>query len=249
MDSFLRDLDREQSKMTADIENFNRHYGKLRDYVRQYVVQSTVEWAQLLVSHPQALALVVETTPVIESGGYRLSENEPIRLTACSLSSGVGIYDQLLYPTLSQDVRGVDYHGLRMSDLVDQPRLAEVWPKIIELLENRPVVIFNADWARSALRTVVQTHVLDKAFCLHNRSKEYYGQFYELSLETVLGYQGIDRKREQLTDSRERALMLVEVVRNLAAGMAKHVQPEEESGSTADSLFDDDLGDLEAHPF
>jgi len=82
---------------------------------------------------------------------------------------------------------------------------------------------------------------LDHAFCLHNRCKEFYGEFYNLSLERVLSYQGIDRKREQLTDSRERALMLVQVVRNLAVGMAKVVE-ESDPG-------DDSLGDLDEHPF
>lgn len=92
--------------------------------------------------------------------------------------------------------------------------------------------------------------MLDGAFCLHNRAKEFYSQFYELSFEKVLSYQGIDRKREQLTDSRERALMLVHVVRNLSIGMEKQVR-EPESESAADSFFSDDdaLGDLDAHPF
>lgn len=241
MDSFLRDLDREQSKMQSDIENLNRHYGKLRDYVRQYVVQGTIEWARLIISHPQAIVLVIETSPVVDENGYTSSEHEPIRLTALSLTSGVGIYDQLFHPTYSHDVHGASYHGLTMVDVENQPRLADEWPKILEVLENRPLVIFNADWARVALRTVVQSNVLDGAYCLHNRAKEFYGQFYELGLEKVLSYQGIDRKREQLTDSRERALMLVEVLRNLAAGMEKK--------SEGEGAADDGLGELDEFAF
>jgi hypothetical protein len=56
MDSVLRDLDRERSKMQSDMENLNRHYEQLCGYVRQHVEQSTVEWAKLVANHPQALS-------------------------------------------------------------------------------------------------------------------------------------------------------------------------------------------------
>jgi len=77
------------------------------------------------------------------------------------------------------------------------------------------------------LQSVGQPYALEGVYCLHNKCKEYYGEFYDLSLEKVLAYQGIDKKRDELKDSQDRLLMLAQVVRNLAAGMTKQTQTEE----------------------
>ena len=247
MDSLLRDINREEGKMRTDVENLFRHFEKLAGFAHQYLEQSTIEWARLLVTHPQTLLLIVETTPISDESGYSYSgEKEPIRLTALHLTSGE-IWDQLLHPTYSKRVQGTEYHGLTATDLEDKPVINEAWPNIAEVLENRHIVVFGLDYARSALQSVNHHHALDSAFCLHNRAKEFYSEFYELSLEKVLAYQGINKKRDEMKDSRERVLMLAQVVRNLAAGMKKQ---EQKSESTAESFFDDDdLGDLDSHPF
>jgi DNA polymerase III epsilon subunit-like protein len=247
MDSLLRDIDRERSKMQTDVDNLSRHYEKLQRYMRQYIEQSIVEWAQLVASHSKTLLLIVETTRIVDESGYAYGgESEPIRFTVLSLASGE-MWDHLLHPTHSRGVKGTEYHGLTMADLEDKPRFADVWPAIAEMLAGHHSIIFGADWARSTLQSVHPnyTHALDGAFCLHNKCKEYYGEFYDLSLEKVLAYQSIDRKREQLTDSQDRILILAQVIHNLAAGMAKQIQEQEHE---PDSL-DEALGDLDSHPF
>jgi DNA polymerase III epsilon subunit-like protein len=236
-DSLLRDLDRERSKMQADVEKFNRHYEDLVEYVRQHVEQTTIEWAKLVANHSKAILLIIETTHVVDENDYTYGDSEPIRFTTLSLADGE-IWDQLLHPEHSKAVRGSEYHGLTMDDLKDKPRIADVWTDIEKMSEDCHIIVFNADHALSALRNIRRTHLLDGAYCLHNKSKEYYGQFYELSLETILSYQGIDKKREDLKDSRERILMLAQVVRNIAAGMKKKEQePEVDENS------------LDEHPF
>jgi DNA polymerase III epsilon subunit-like protein len=241
MDSLLRDLNREQGKMRDDVDNLFRHFEKLSNYVHEYIQQSTIEWAKLLLDHPRTLLLIVETTAMLNEQGYSMhgGENEPIRFTGLALASGE-IWDQMLHPTHSMAVGGTEYHGLTMGDLEDKPRLADAWPEIAEKLQDRHIVIFNADWSRRAVRSIVQTHVLDGATCLHNRCKEYYNEFYELSLEKILGYLGIEKRRDELKDSKDRVLMLAQVVRNLAAGMKKQ-EPE------SDPL--DDFSSLDEHPF
>jgi DNA polymerase III epsilon subunit-like protein len=216
----------------------NRHYEKLAGYVHQHVTQAAAEWARLIVTHPKALLLVMETTRVTDENGYAAAgDSEPIRLTLLPLVAG-NIWDQLLHPTYSHTVQGTEYHNLAWSDLENKPRLADVWPHIEEMLKGQHIVVFGADWARNALRSVHHTHALDAAFCLHNKLKEYYNQFYDLSLEKILNYQGIDKKREELRDSRDRILMLAQIVRNLAAGMAKQSEVAESS-----------LDDLDSRPF
>lgn len=177
MDSVLRDIDREQSKMQTDIANLNRHYEKLQGYVSQHVQQSTIEWARLVTDHPKALLLIVETTRVVDEHDYSYGgESEPIRFTALPLASSGEVWDLLLHPTYSRAILGAEYHGLTMVDLEDRPLLADAWPNIQETLEDHHIIIFSADFARSALQSVYQTHILDSAYCLHNKCKEYYNQ-------------------------------------------------------------------------
>jgi DNA polymerase III epsilon subunit-like protein len=240
LESVLRDLERERSKMQTDVDNLYRHYGKLAGFVRQYIESTTIEWAKLVASHPKALLLLVETTRILDESGYASSgESEPIRFTTHQLASGE-VWDQLLFPTYSRQVQGAEYHGLVLADLEGQPTISQAWPTIIEALEGRQVIIFGADWARRAIQTVYPTHALDGAYCLHNKAKEYYGEFYELSLEKILSYQGIEKRREELKDSQDRLLMLAQVINNLAAGMAKRSQEPESSNG---------LDDLSDHPF
>jgi DNA polymerase III epsilon subunit-like protein len=245
MDSVLRDINREQSKMQADVDNLHRHYEKLMGYVRQYVEQTTVEWAKLVASHQKTLLLVVETTRIVDETGYSYGgESEPIRFTGL-LTSGE-IWDQLLHPTHSKAVLGAEYHGLQWSDLEGKPTISEAWPNIEKMLEDHHVVIYGADYASKSLQSVFPTHVLSSAYCLHNKCKEYYGEFYELSLEKVLSYQAIDKKRGQLTNSRDRVLMLAQVLHNLAANVKKQ---DENAPEAAIAASDAMLSDLDDHPF
>src|SRR5690349_6243422 len=123
MESLLRDIDREQSKMWGDVENLHRHYEKLIGFVRRYIEQATMEWARLVANHPKALLLVVETTRVVDENGYSYGgESEPIRLTTLSLANGE-MWDQLLSPTLSKGVQGAEYHGLTQAALEAQPSI------------------------------------------------------------------------------------------------------------------------------
>src|ERR1022692_2505249 len=88
MTELLRDINREQGKMQADVDNLNRHYGKLQAYLYEHIEQSVVEWARLVVDHPKALLLVVETTRVVDEDGSAAYGNEPIRMTSLNPANG-----------------------------------------------------------------------------------------------------------------------------------------------------------------
>lgn len=174
MDSLLRDLNREQQKMQADVANLSRHYENLHGYVRQYLEASIIEWAKLIVDHPRAILLVVETTRIVHEDGYSTSgDSEPIRLTTLSLTNGE-IWDQKIQPTYSKRVDGTEYHGIMLPDLLDKPRLSDIWTDLVERLDGKHIIVFGADWARQAVRAVFPTHLLDNTFCLHNKAKEYW---------------------------------------------------------------------------
>jgi hypothetical protein len=241
MDSLLRDLNREHYKMQRDMIALDLHYKNLETYLYQYVKNSVVEWAKLILNHPKASLLIIETTPIYDYNGYANGDNEPIRFTGMSLV-GNQKWDLLVKPTHSKQIGGTQHHGLTMKDVAPYLTLAECWHEIAYQLSGQHVVMFSPDWAISALRSV---HVADKpytflgnAFNLHNKCKEFYNEFYDLSLETILRYQGIDKQRSQLQNSIDRIKVLAQIVENLANDLAKVQEPE----STEDD-------DLEGHPF
>jgi hypothetical protein len=258
LDSILRDINREEEKTKKDVENFHYHYEKLRGYVYQHTKQTTIEWAKLVIDHPGAIVLIVETTQILDESGYSSGGYiEPIRFTMLSLAREE-VWDYLVRPTYSKRVSGTEYHGLTMADVQEKWLLADAWSEIEELLKDKHIIIYGADWARTALRGTRYEHTLDGAYCLHNKCKEYYNEFYELSLEKVLSYQGIERRRDELKDSWDRAVMLREVIRNLANALPKQSQerfeldlpeglPEMGEGVSNGGLGD--LEDLDEHPF
>src|SRR5579884_2631372 len=161
MNSFLRDIDREKGKMQGDIDNLLRHYEKLAGFVQQYTQATTTEWARLAVNHPSALLLIVESTGIVDETGYYAygGEVEPIRFTAYHLTSETIVLDQLIHPTHSYDVRGFEYHGLRLSDIEDKPLLSAAWPTIQDTLENHHIIIFGADYARKHYCQFLSQHM------------------------------------------------------------------------------------------
>jgi hypothetical protein len=240
MTDLLRDINREQGKMQSDVDNLNRHYGKLQAYLYEHIEQSVVEWARLVVDHPKALLVVMETTRIVDENGDAAYGNEPIRITSLNLASGE-IWDQLLATTHSKWIRGTEHHGLSEKDLRDKPKFESIRQQVLEHLMDRHLIVFGLEWARSALQSVTNVRLLDDGTCLHAKCKEYYNEFYELSLEKVLSYQGIEKKREELRDSRDRLAMLAQVVHNLATNVKK----QEADGAASDDM----LSDLDEHPF
>lgn len=233
---FLRDINREQAKMKTDVESLTRHYGQLESFLYGYIRQSVIEWARLIETHQKAVLLIVETTQIVDANGHGLSShNEPIRFTTRQLATGE-VWDQLIHPTHSEGIAGTEYHGLSWFDVLDQPKISDAWGNIAEHLADRQVVIFNAQWARDSVKTTYPTRFLDSAFCLQNKAREYYNEYYGLSLAKVLEYQGIDKKREDLRAAPARVVMLDLVLHNLAAGMEKKPEPAV-------------LDDLDDHPF
>lgn len=234
---FLKDINREQGKMLSDIESMNRHYVKLQDSLYQLIRYNVIEWARLVESHPKAVLLIVETTQIVDEHGRGLSgHNEPIRFTTRHIASGE-IWDQLIKPTHSKGVAGTEFHGLSWFDVLDQPKISEAWDSIAAHLADRQVVIFNAQWARDSVKTSYPTRLLDSAYCLHTKAREYYNEFYGCSLEKILGYQGTDKTRGDLRAAPARVVMLDLILHNLANGMEKKPEPEPE------------LTDLDDHPF
>ena len=238
MESLFGKIDYLRTKMKSDMDKLVSHYDEHTAFVQQSIRQGIIDWAKVIVDHPKALFVIIETTPIVNANGSVLQEHEPIRFTSFDPVKDK-LYDQMFAPTHSKEVRGTEHHGLTLADVENEPRLADVWPSLAVAIFDRQIVIFGADWARHALTGIVpHAPLLDNAFCLHNKCKDYYGEFYYISLEKVLGYQGIDKKREELNDSRDRIVMHAQILENLAAGMEKQ-EPAQEEG----------LDDLPDHPF
>jgi hypothetical protein len=237
MDHFLKEMMRESEKMRQDAESIQRHYEKLVGYVKQSTQANTIEWAKLILMYPGTHLLIVDTTPLIDEYGAVYSlQGEPIRLTAYNLRDQAIVIDQQVAPVFSKAIRGFEYHGLK--DTWDMPRLADIIDQVTSILDGAPVVVFGLEFAQRALQMVsTRRRILDNGHCLHTRCRDYYWEFYYLGLDQVLQYQGINKRRSELTDSRERVKVLAEVLSNLAKGLPKQDPPAPKKDLADDEPF------------
>lgn len=244
----LKDIGREKGKLDGDvqqfIQQFSYHYAKLSAFVENLIVDSVVEWAQLIASHQDATLVIIETTKAYGQHGHLLGD-EPIRLTTLDLVSKT-LHDYLFRPETAKEITSTAYNGITMEDLIGQPLFKDAWPGLKEQLADRLVIVFGLDYAKKAIW--LDHTPFKRAFCLHNKTKEFYGEFYGLSLETVLSYQGINKTREELKESTERIYYLAQVIEKLAEGKPKVQVPAAPATGESDDILGE-LGDLSEHPF
>lgn len=236
-------------KLDDDIARLQRHLQDVVDAAKDFSRSNAIEWARLAVTHPYAVLLIIETTHIVRKQPvYQvLAEIEPIRFTTLNLSNGE-LFDQKVRPTLSEEITETGLHGLTMDNLEDKHLLGYYWSEIESHLLNRQVIIFGKEHAESALdHAMLQHDIIKDAFDFHSICQGYYTQFYDLSLERVLAYQGIDKKRHELKDSVERIRYLEKVLRNISIRLERHsIQYE---GYSDDPFVTDEESSLDEHPF
>ena len=225
------------------------HNGLCEDCDRQVPV---IEWAHELFSDPNLIVLDSETTGLNDGGN-----DEVIELTIVS-AAGEVLFSSLIQ---TQDPDRSDLathiHGIGREDLNKAPTFPEVWPQIESIMQRyQTIVVYNADFDADLLRTTAARYgyVLPEAIwsCLMYAYAKYHGAWsryhrsytwqklgtacYCLGVETT----GYHRATED-------ALNALGVLKALADqyGQVKIFIPPARVSVPAD----DDLGELEDHPF
>ena len=97
-------------------------------------------WARERVSDPATIFLDTETTG-IGSGA------EIIDLGIVDLH-GNALIDTLIAPSAPIPPETTRVHGIVDADVIGAPSWSDVYPELVELMRDRPVVVYNADFDR-----------------------------------------------------------------------------------------------------
>ncbi|HEV2459954.1 MAG TPA: 3'-5' exonuclease [Ktedonobacterales bacterium] len=99
-----------------------------------------------------------------ETTGLALYD-EPVELCVVDGRTGAVLLDTRLRPTMPISEGAYALHGISMKDLRKAPGLAEVWPRVRELLRGSLVVCYNAELDRRLLAQAAARYGLQRLAC------------------------------------------------------------------------------------
>lgn len=105
---------------------------------RQTDRQKAAEWARQILQNEAVLILDTETTGL----GYR----DQIVEIAVINTSGQTLMNQLIKPTISIPPGASRIHGITDADVAAAPTFADIHQELSDLVQNRHIVIYNADY-------------------------------------------------------------------------------------------------------
>jgi DNA polymerase-3 subunit epsilon len=130
------------------------------------------KWAHNLLGAGDALIIDTETTGLNDG-------DEVIQLAIIDLSGNV-LLDSLLRPTVSVSPEAQAIHGISDQDLANAPTFCDFYGIIAQLICNRYVVAYNADFDR---RVLVQT-------CARYRLPEFETARWDCIMEKYASFRG-----------------------------------------------------------
>lgn len=98
-------------------------------------------------------------------------------------SDGTPLINTLVKPTAEIDPEAAAIHGITETDVVDAPTFADILPKLIDLTQDRLVIIYNAEFDQRLLRQSAKAHdirqpcVKSDVVCAMLVYAQYYGDW------------------------------------------------------------------------
>jgi DNA polymerase-3 subunit epsilon len=126
----------------------------------------------LLAAHP--VFLDTETTGLLDV-------DEVVEVAVLD-TDGTVLLNTLVKPTRLIGEGACQVHGINDADVEDAPTFAEIWPQLIEVLQDRQTVIYNASFDMQKLRQSARAHGLQIADSISLRNvhcaMEMYASFW-----------------------------------------------------------------------
>jgi len=122
------------------------------DFLRQAYLDS-VYWASDILER-DFVVLDTETTDKIENGG------EIIQLGIIDKDSNT-LMDQLIKPKGKISEGAARVHGITAKDVAKSPTFADIYPQLQEILKDKIVVAYNAEFDRSILNNTCDLYGLE----------------------------------------------------------------------------------------
>ena len=107
----------------------------------------------------QTSAVCLAKNPVFldtETTGF--SKHDQIVEIAIIDHEGTVLMDTLIKPTVPISYHAIQVHGINEHKVKNAPSFADIWPTLLEILNNRPVVIYNQSFDLRMIRQSQQAH-------------------------------------------------------------------------------------------
>lgn len=104
---------------------------------RNREVEEVTSWAREVLADPMAVVLDTETTG--------LGNAFMVEIAVLDMSGAV-LLSTRVNPGIPIPEEAAGIHGITGADVADAPSFADLWPQLKSLLEQRKVVIYNADF-------------------------------------------------------------------------------------------------------
>lgn len=148
---------------------YRRWYRQKGRFIRDK--NEAIEWARLLLQElDRWLILDTETTGLYPA--------EIVQIGIVNLKGEI-ILDSLVKPLVPIPPEVTAIHGINDDDVREAPSFSEIYPKLVEAIADKNLVIYNADFDISILNHCCQLHQLTE-LKLWGRSAcamEYYAQY------------------------------------------------------------------------
>jgi DNA polymerase III alpha subunit (gram-positive type) len=198
-----------------------------------------VEWAHALLQFSNLVFFVIDSTGLHD-------ESDIIRVHL-SDAAGIPVFDRLLQPQRQRGHANTFYTGITDVQIRNAPTLANIWSELQAALVGRYVLAYNWEFLIERLRENALYYHLPLLYpvgeCLMNRASNYYNTATALKLADVC--RRIGHPLPQPATAQDRAAGQLAFLQAMAQGITT-VQSVQ---ATSEALEDDDLDDLDAHPF
>jgi DNA polymerase III epsilon subunit-like protein len=198
-----------------------------------------VEWANALLQFPNLVFFVIDSTGLHD-------ESDVIRVYL-SDATGAPVFDRLIKPQRQRGHANTFYTGITDAQIRNAPVLADIWDELQSALAGRYVLAYNWEFLSERLQENAQYYHLTPLYpvgeCLMNRASNYYSTATALKLADVC--RRISHPLPQPATAPDRAAGQLAFLQAMAQGITTvHHVP-----AASDTLEDDGLDDLDAHPF
>jgi DNA polymerase III epsilon subunit-like protein len=178
--------------------------------------------------HIDAQRLLTQPFVVLDTETTGLDEAAQIVSIAIIDHTGAVLLNTLVRPTISIPAEAISIHGITDEMVANEPTMADLYDKLRILLNNRIVVMYNADFDTRMLDQSVRfSHKRPvtppdewgmDTYCAMESCKAYLGRDHWLSLTSAAEYFGLDTAGAHgaLADCR----MTLDVVKGMAGVLA-----------------------------
>ncbi|MEV6527785.1 3'-5' exonuclease [Longispora sp. NPDC051575] len=105
---------------------------------------AAARWAAEVLADPDATILDTETTGLYDAYA--------VQLAVLDVPGDRLLLDTLLHPGEPIPTDATRIHGIEDQDVADAPRLADLWPQLVEALDGKRLVIYNRAFDMEILR-------------------------------------------------------------------------------------------------